>query len=212
MSQPNQINDLIVLVADKNMEFAIKGILENHHKLKIQPLPEMRRRILGGLQDGGCFRRCDDFLRSFSGLYKYALVMLDREGSGQEDLSRVEIENHIEKRLAATGWGERAKAIVFDPELEIWVWSDSPQVDEVLGWVTHQPDLRNWLIENNWLKAGETKPKRPKEAVEAVLREVKRSKSSSIYFALAQRVSFGRCTDPAFLKLKNQLREWFPQN
>jgi hypothetical protein len=130
-----RVNDLVVLVADKNIEFAIKGILENHHKLGVRPLPEEQRKILQAQQDAGCFRRCDDLLRPFSRDFNHALVLLDREGSGKEKLSREEMESDIEKRLGASGWeDERAVAVVFDPELEIWVWSDSPQVDEVLNW------------------------------------------------------------------------------
>ncbi len=206
------VNDLVVLVADKNMEFAVKGILENHRKLGIHALPEERRTILQAQQDAGCFRRCDDLLRPFSKDFNHALVLLDREGSGKEKLSREEMESDIENRLAISGWDDRAAAVVFDPELEIWVWSDSPQVDEVLGWGTRMPSLRNWLISQNWLQPGTIKPTRPKEALEAVLREVKRARSSAIYLELTQKVSFQKCIDPAFLKLKKQLQDWFPKS
>lgn len=209
MSQ--RVNDLVVLVADKNMEFAVKGILENHRKLGIHPLPEERRTILQAQQDAGCFRRCDDLLRPFSKDFTHALVLLDREGSGKEKLSREEMEADIEKRLAASGWNERAVAVVFDPELEIWVWSDSPQVDEVLGWGTRAPNLRTWLVEKAWLQPGEIKPARPKEALEDVLREIRRARSSAIYLELAKKVSFQKCTDPAFLKMKETLQNWFPK-
>lgn len=209
MTQP--VNDLVVLVADKNIEFAVKGLLENHRKLGIHPLLEARRKILQAQQDAGCFRRCDDLLRPFSKDFNHALVMLDREGSGKETLSREEMEADIENRLAISGWGDRAVAVVFDPELEIWVWSDSPQVDEVLGWGTRTPNLRTWLVEKVWLQSGEIKPARPKEALEDVLRQVRRARSSAIYLELAQKVSFQKCTDPAFLKLKRYLQDWFPK-
>lgn len=140
-----------------------------------------------------------------------ALVLLDREGSGKETLSREEMEADIEHRLAISGWGDRAVAVVFDPELEIWVWSDSPQVDEVLGWGARTPNLRTWLVEKVWLQPGEIKPARPKEALEDVLRQVRRARSSAIYLELAQKVSFQKCTDPAFLKLKHYLQDWLPK-
>ncbi len=207
-----RVNDLVILVADKNMEFAVKGLLENHKKLGLHPLPEERRKILQAQQDAGCFRRCDDLLRPFSKDFNHALVMLDREGSGKEKLSRKEMEDDIENRLAVSGWEDRAVAVVFDPELEIWVWSDSPQVDMVLDWGTRSPNLRAWLVEKLWLQPGEIKPARPKEALEAVLREVKRARSSAIYLELAQKVSFQKCTDPAFLKMKQTLQNWFPKD
>ncbi|MFB3133348.1 MAG: hypothetical protein ACE10K_12585, partial [Rhodothermales bacterium] len=53
------------------------------------------------------------------------------------------------------------------------------------------------------------KPQRPKEAVEAVLRATDTPRSSSLYRQLAQKVSLNRCDDPAFLKLKSTLQEWF---
>jgi hypothetical protein len=39
---------------------------------------------------------------------------------------------------------------------------------------------------------------------------VRKGRSSAIFFELAQRVSVNRCIDPAFLKFKNTLRQWFP--
>ena len=54
------------------------------------------------------------------------------------------------------------------------------------------------------------KPVRPKEAAEAALRKVRRPRSSNIYRKLAEVVSLQLCTDPAFLKLKSILQNWFP--
>jgi hypothetical protein len=60
------------------------------------------------------------------------------------------------------------------------------------------------------LEVGAAKPARPKEAVQLALKTVRTPRSSSIYLELARSVSTDRCTDPAFLKLKRCLREWFP--
>jgi len=107
-------------------------------------------------------------------------------------------------------WGDKAKAIILIPVLEIWVWSDSPHVDEILGWKDRTPALREWLIREGWLKKRALKPDRPKEAFEAALREAQTPKSSSLFRQLAERVSFERCVDSAFNELKIVLREWFP--
>jgi phage antirepressor YoqD-like protein len=101
--------------------------------------------------------------------------------------------------------------ILLDPELEIWVWSDSPEVDGQLGWAQRQPDLRTWLRQKGLLLSDQAKPERPKEAMKAALREVKEPWSSSIHQHLAERVSLRRCTDPGFTKLKDTLRRWFPR-
>ena len=45
--------------------------------------------------------------------------------------------------------------------------------------------------------------------MEKILRMKSKPRSSSIYLALAKRVSLQRCQDPAFLKLKTTLASWF---
>ena len=135
--------------------------------------------------------------------------MLDREGCGQEHLSRKVLEEQVEGRLAANGWNGRAAAIILDPELEIWAWSDSPHVDMVLGWGTREPDLRTWLVTSGYTDHHGAKPSRPKEAVREALRLVHKPPSSSLFSELAMTVGFDRCSDPAFTKFKATLRNWF---
>jgi hypothetical protein len=120
------------------------------------------------------------------------------------------LESELERRLGEAGWGDRAAAVVISPELENWVWSDSPHVDQALGWDRTWGLLRHWLADKGHWEAGAAKPAKPKEAVELALFTARKPRSSSIYFGLAQLVSTDRCTDPAFLKLKRCLREWFP--
>ncbi|MGQ9576385.1 MAG: hypothetical protein ACUVUC_13810 [Thermoguttaceae bacterium] len=55
------------------------------------------------------------------------------------------------------------------------------------------------------------KPEPPKEAMKRALYEVRKPWSSALHHALAKKVSFKRCTDRAFLKLRHTLREWFPR-
>jgi hypothetical protein len=162
-------------------------------------------------KDPGVLGNAHEFLLPFVRTHFHTLVFLDREGCGREELTKTELETQIENNLKKTGWGDRGQVIVLDPELEIWVWSDSPHVDHELGWGKRQPDLRTWLRNKGFLTEGEEKPFRPKEALESVLRSVKRPRSSALYQALARKVSLEKCSDPAFLKLKSVLREWFPQ-
>ena len=138
------------------------------------------------------------------------MVIFDCEGCGNENLSRQRLEEEVEGRLAANGWPDRSRAIVIDPELEAWVWSNSPHVDAAMGWTGRTPGLRRWLMEKGMLQATEQKPRRPKEAVEMALRVVQKPRSSAIYRELARTVGLERCTDPAFLKLKETLQRWFP--
>ena len=201
-------SDLVVLTADKNMQFAVKGLLDRPRDIGIRPIradfyshPE---------RDPGCRLRSDTFLRPFVKRSAFAIVIFDREGCGKHNKSRKELESEVSSRLAISGWKDRSTCITIDPELENWVFSDSPEVDDAVGWSGKTPSLRVWLEERGFLTPNQLKPSRPKEAMEAALRQVRLPRSSSIYAGLAERVGLGRCTDEAFLKLKNTLQSWFP--
>ena len=153
--------------------------------------------------------RSHNLLMSQAARFRHALVMLDRDGCGKEQASREELEAEIEQRLSQSGWGDRAAAVVLDPELEIWVWSDSPHVAEILGWTRGQSDLLEWLAEKGFPADQAGKPRTPKEAMEKVLRSVRKSRSSSLFSQLAEKVSVNRCTDAAFIKFKTTLHAWF---
>lgn len=210
MSSASERRDLIVLVADRNMQAAVGGILERPKALRTR---QLRFQILIHPQkDPGVLQRAHDFLRPFARKHEHAIVVFDREGCGKEVVGCRELEEEVECRLARNGWADRAKVVVIDPELESWVWSDSPEVDEALGWGGRSPALRPWLTEKGFLQQSERKPDRPKEAVEAALRFVRKPRSSAIYRELAESVSFRRCIDPAFQKLVTTLQTWFPPN
>jgi hypothetical protein len=199
-------SDLILLVADKNIEFAMRGTLARHQALNIRS-PRFVIYVHPE-RDPGCLRKANTFLRPHGSAYQHALVVFDRSGCGKDDLPRAALEREVEQALTNAGWAARACAIVVDPELENWVWGDSPRVDQVLGWAGRLP-LRAWLRQNGYCAAME-KPARPKEAMEAALRVVGKARSASVFRALAESVSLERCTDPAFAKLRRTLRAWFP--
>lgn len=208
MNSANDHHDLGVLVADRNMEYSIKGILERTESIKIKKIKY--EIYTHPLRDPGCRNNGHDFLRPFVNLYEHALIIFDKEGCGKEkNTTREELEKEIEKRLAISGWGDRAAAIVIDPELENWLWSDSPEVDVVLGWKGKNPSLHHWLEDRGYLTGNSIKPSHPKDAVESALRIVNKPRSSSIFYQLANKVSLKRCQDPAFLKLKEKLFKWF---
>jgi len=200
--------DLVVLVADGTMEFALAGILNRPESIGIrvmtyQVYPHPNR-------DPGCLRESHNFLRPFTSQFKHALVVFDEEGCGKEHCGRKELEGEVKSRLSESGWGDRAEALVIEPELEAWVWSDSPHVQSVLGWQEQGCSLRDWLTDQGYLEQQKVKPNRPKEAMEDVLRLMKKPRSSALYRELAEKVSLKRCQDASFTKLKNILRQWFP--
>lgn len=202
--------DLVILASDRNVDFALSGIFSRFESLGIR---EVSKDIfVHPHHDPGCCQEGSTFLRPFQNNYDHALIVFDREGCGREDCTREEIEKSIEDELAISGWGDRARAIVIDPEVEMWVWSNSPHVENILGWDGQNPNLRDWLIVKQFLVEGQNKPARPKESLEAVLRKVKKPRSSSIYKQIAERVSLNNCVDPSFIKLKESVRLWFPLN
>jgi len=171
--------DLVLLVADKNMEHALKGVLSRPQSLRIRDITHDI--FVHPHRDPGVLLRGQDFMKSFVSRYSYAMVLFDRDGCGQGAKSRKELEDHVERNLAHSGWQNRSAAIVIDPELDIWVWSDSPHVETVLGWEGRPCSLRSWIADRGFLRHGQTKPDRPKEALECILREVRKPRSSSIY-------------------------------
>ena len=200
--------DLVVLVADADAEAALKALLaERVAALNIRPITFQI--IRDPDHDAGVFTRAHDLLRPYLRQVAYALVLLDREGSGVEHRSAPDIELELEQRLWRNGWldvneAPRASAIVLDPELEIWVWSRSPHVAEILGL---SPDVLQDLL-SSFALASSGKPQRPKEAMYAALRRSKRPLSASIFRELAVRVSL-RSEERAFDKLRQTLQLWF---
>lgn len=203
------MHDLIILVADRNTRFAVSGILGSPERLGTRainaPPPYVHPK-----RDPGVIGACESFLRPFQKAARHALVICDRKGCGREKRTREQLEADIEGRLASTGWADRSAAVVIDPELEAWVWSDSPHVLTALGWKQDRAALSGWLEAHGFSESGSAKPSKPKEAVEGLLRLARKPRSSAFYFDLAQKVSFQHCSDGAFSKLTNVLRGWFP--
>ncbi|MFN0122196.1 MAG: methylation-associated defense system protein MAD4 [Blastocatellia bacterium] len=198
-----------MLVADKNMEFAVRGLLNRHQSLGISP-PSLDL-YQHPHRDTGCLREAHTFLQPFSLRHAHAMVLLDHDGCGKEQTDRTELEAEIENRLTQTGWEDRAAAIVIAPELETWVWSDSPHVARELGWKGTPQELQAWLQTRGFISdPQQIKPPRPKEAVESVMRHAGKARSSALFTALARQVSLNKCLDPSFLKFRAKLLEWFP--
>ncbi len=200
--------DLVVLAADKDMQYTLKGLLSKPARLGIRPVDY--EILVHTNHDPGCLLEGHNVLRIYHSLYRHGMILLDREGCGRESVSRTELEFETEERLRQSGWDDRGAAVVLDPELEIWVWSKSPEVDRALGWSGANPDLRSALNQEGLLTENAAKPMDPKAAMKFALRKARISASPSIYHEIAQNVSFRRCEDPSFLKFKEKLQSWFP--
>ncbi len=202
------MTDLVILVPDRSIEYAMRGILARPKSLGIRPVTvDMHSHPA---HDSGCFADAPEFLLFAVNQAAHALVVFDHHGSGQEHtMDRTTMEADVEQRLSAAGWEGRCAAVVIEPELENWVWSTSPHVDAVLGWAGRRPPLRVWLQQQGHLAENDAKPADPKDALSAAIRVAGKSRTSKLYADLAGKVGFNRCMDEAFVKLRQVLNNWF---
>ena len=200
--------DLVVLVADKDMQYTLKGLLTRPQAMGIRPVTNDL--LVHPLHDPACARpQGIEYLSHFAAQYDHGLLLFDHAGSGREKMSVPELQRETDERLASS-WGERARAVVLEPELEAWVWVNSPNLDEVVGWSGKTTPLREWLAAKGYIKTPTSKPAHPKETFLLALREARTPRSASLYQQLAERVSLQGCKDRSFQRLCAILQEWFP--
>lgn len=200
------MEDLYLLVADKNMQYTLRGILSRPEALGIREV-QYECDVHAG-RDGGVRTSGPEMLELQREHYHHALLILDFEGSGAEEEQGILLENNLDRELARV-WADKAKAIVIEPEVDIWVWGSDNSLGNILG----RPQgrgIREWLRSRDFTFTSSGKPERPKEAMEALLRELRCPRSSSIYQRIIREISLHRCTDPSFLRLRRTLVEWFP--
>lgn len=211
MIRPVGNGRLVVLVPDADIEECMRGLLTRTDSLSIAPVEfEVTRHAN---RDNGCRAQAAHHLRPFLSSFRYALVVFDRDGCGSRR-SRLEIQQEVELDLTRNGWEDRSKAIVIDPEVEVWVWNDSPEVARVLGWGSDFRALRAWLTSRTLWLSERQKPQDPKNAMRRAMEGAgirgKARRSPSKFHELATTVDFSGCSDPAFVELRRTLREWFP--
>jgi hypothetical protein len=201
------MKDCLFLVADKDMEFTLKGLLTRGISIGIRDISYDVN--VHQQHDPGCRKTGTDLLRNFSKQYKHCFLLFDFEGSGELELSAEELEVKLESELNSFGWSNNnAHVLVINPELENWVWVQSQHLADLLE-LNNSDDIQNWLSKQNYNILDNQKPERPKEAFEYRLEQIKEPRSSSLYRELASKVSFKTCTDRTFLKLINILKHHF---
>ena len=201
------MKDLVVLVADKNMHFALRGALARPDAMGIRPVaPEFRTHIG---RDGGMRTTGVELLAREHRRFAHALLVFDLEGSGaREGQTAEDLELVLDQELQAQ-WGTHAKAVVIAPELDIWLWGADNTLRESLQWPL-DGSIRSWLQNQGFVFDASGKPERPKEALEAMVRIHRQPRSSALYEKITGRISLRRCSDPAFGRLRDALRNWFP--
>lgn len=208
------MNDLIVLVPDGNMRSGIDSLFSRYEDLGIRQITYTI--IVHPNRDPGVYNDPVEPLRLSINQYRYALVFIDHEGSGKEKTAPENMAKHIKTRLNGSGWKDRSEAIVFDPELEIWLWANSQYTAEIIGWHNYS-ELKNWLVNKGFWLENLPKPLEPKKALENALMNAPKNKqgtprSSKIYGEIASKINFHRCQDPAFKKFMEVLQKWFGES
>lgn len=199
------MKDLVLLVADKNAQFALQGALERPQAFAIRPITFEFRVHVG--RDGGARRTGPEMLALERQRFSHGLLIVDFEGSGANVPAALDLETELDGRLQPH-WEGRAKSIVIEPELDAWMWGSDNALEQVINW-TQAKGLREWLRERGFHFLSNQKPCRPKEAIEEILYECQTPRSSALYRRIAERISLRRCTDPAFQRLRQQLVRWF---
>jgi hypothetical protein len=197
--------DLVLLVADKNAEYALRGALGRPESLGIRAIGF--KIVVHPGRDGGARTTGAEVLARERRRFRQALLILDYEGSGTDLPSGLALESELDKQLQLQ-WGAAAKSIVIEPELDIWVWGSDNAIEAALEWPSPKR-LREWLAEKGFVLNEHGKPILPKEALQAALSVPDLPRSSALYRRIAERISLHRCGDEAFIRLRAQLREWF---
>ncbi len=202
------MRDLVVLVADKDARYGLQGFLARHHLPSIRPVNlEPSDIIVYNQHDSGVIRDATTLLRPFLSSHRYALVCFDLEGCGKCG-EAANLERQVEEDLSRNGWQQRSISVIFEPELERWLWNGSAAFAKYLKLDTYA--LLQKSLEQNFVFDHAGKPIRPKEAFRAALRNAKMPLSSSLYEELGRSLSASRCQERSFLKLIATLQVWFP--
>ncbi|MDJ0762210.1 MAG: hypothetical protein QNJ97_04400 [Myxococcota bacterium] len=205
-----QKKDLILLFADLDAENAVTTLIDKRQEsLQIRSITYDK--IRHQMRDSGCCREAGAMLQSFLVTHTHAMVFFDHHGSGRDSRPASKLQLEVENDLVQRGWHrDEVACIVFEPELENWVWVNSVHVAEALGFGKQANDLKRYLHNSGMIGSEMTKPPDPKTAVEHCLRRAKKPRSARFYSNLAELVSLSSCIDPSFDKFKTNLRRWFP--
>ena len=229
------MRDVVWLIADLECRATLLGFLErpNFHlpmgcaPFCVDPNLDFLRDEKG--KDPGVWKNAGQLLRSKCGTHKHALVILDQAFEGSPGATQIESDIVSDMTSQFGGWRrDQIEAIVIQPELEAWIWQDNPHVEAAFGYAGRPPTLRNKLAATAWdvrrqrtlpsdaannpplWPAGRPKPPDPKAAVEATCYLCHSDPPSAVFNEITSNIGIGRCVDPAFLRLRDTLRRWFP--
>jgi hypothetical protein len=202
------MKDLLVLCADQDAEFALRSLItripyaESLSPISFDTIRHPQR-------DSGVANNAVEFVRPYIQDYRFLLVIFDHEGCGQECKGRSMLETDMERSFNVNGWRDRNACVLFEPELESWLWVNSVHLHNITDW-DHEHDIYTWIRNKGFeFHPDFNKPIRPKEAFEAALRNKCIPRSSSLYSKLVQNAGYSQCVDPSFDKFLRTIKSWF---
>lgn len=203
------MKDLLVIAADKDAEFALKSLL-----LRIPGIEKLKEFSFDVIthqhRDPGVVNQGVEYARPHINQYRYLMLLFDYEGCGKEKNSREVIETSLEKSLCSNGWDDRCACVIFEPELESWLWVNKSHLHDIADWDNEQ-DVYEWIKTKGYKFKPETnKPVRPKEAFDSILKKQRIPHSSSLFAKFGMKAGYNECVDPSFTKFIEILKKWFP--
>lgn len=208
------MRDLVILTADSTMTHVLRAFFKRDRfeqslgcgKIDLDPETEIFH--VPGFTDGGLHTHAHQLLRPYLSTHRYAMVLLDRQFGGEQPAEIVQ--QDIQLNLRRNGWNDdrhEAVVIVIDPELEVWLWQDSPHVERA---IRAPIGLRERLRGEGAWPENHQKPLNPKETLRRQIAANHAGTTFSAYSLIAATVSPRRCQDPSFQCFRDQLRAWFP--
>ena len=95
------MQDLVILVADKNMQFALRGALCRPAAMGIRDISFDFRMHPG--RDGGVRTSGPDVLAGEQRRFTHALMVMDHEGCGKPDAPALSLEQELSKSSVRMG-------------------------------------------------------------------------------------------------------------
>lgn len=206
---------LLFLLADKDLQEACRGcFLERkdwarsfgcrHVAIEDKDLV-----VPAGQKDPGLFSHAAALARPFLRTHRHLVVLLDSAWDGSRGAQQ--IEKRITRELVKNGRGQHNVAgIAIKPEPEAWLWSDRNAIFQALS---NELDPNRRVSLRSLLQAAEGKEEQvrdPKDELDKLRERLRIPASSAQFQRFAKVARIERCGDPAFARLRESLRRWFP--
>lgn len=201
---------LVILVADGTMQAVFRSFFRRERFFETLGCADFDFRpddVFHNPQhtDGGLYQRAQELLRPYLTTHHRALVVLDRQFGAEKPAAQVRAD--MLQRLSRSGWQDRVDVIVIDPELEVWLWQDNPNI---VRFLRYSGNLRSDMIRSGDWPSDALKPRDPKALFARLIRSGRAGTPMAVYSLIAANVSIKGCLDPSFLAMRDRLRAWFP--